>query len=860
MRATLIIATFTMLLITSPTRALETLDIPLSVPERAGVDRVDNQVVGSIPLPEGDYKDAGVFGLYRADGTPEPAAQFVVRERWLKDDSIRFMTVHFRTDLKANEVARFVVKDRPPSTKRTASAVTVAAADGAVTVDTGVLKFTVKSGDWHLFDSVDAADVAALKGPGTVVFKAEYGRTPIGKTEKSSADNKDIATPPPLGQPTGATAVVRSITVEEKGPGRAVVLVRGAFRADGADKLDFQARYYAVAGCASVRVVFTVINRQGRAWDEFVGLRELGFVLPTALPGDKTFAMGSSEGTDHEGALAGAETVTQLQPSSIEYLVSGATKATGKCKELNTTRVGWMSLAGKDRAVTAAVRWFWQLHPKGLEAAGDGTLRVWLVPFQAKAADPPTKDYSEPLARVDLYTGGARTHEMLFAFHKPGGAADARARAMGTVSPLFAACDPAWYCQKTLAFDRICDARLENYPPAVRDLVRDYEFSVDASFCRFTAYQDGNAHKDIKVASCVKMPTTAGETFYVSAQKVEEYGFFNFGGHCEHKDFCVANDALNSRWDGNYYDVPRACLIRFLRTGMWQYFDAGQAAALHLADIDITHWNPGEPKLNGIERMCPNRGHFRQFWTGEKFGVSGNVDSAKSQSLYEFYNLTGDAWFLEAGLLSGDYLVVHGGSALRAQGNRITGLFMAYRSTRNAKYKNAWQQQAAGTAKGGIATGGTHGWDQYWMYGLANEGLYNYFRATGDLEAARGVHLSTEGLVYLDVNKQMGKRKRSEYDNLSGFTVACFGYAYELTGDAKYLQHGLSRLAIAASHSQGRSKSFAQHSRISPQFLYYLCNDYKAPKPVLGDKQSADPTEATINDWASKASTRPAGR
>ncbi|MDD4889259.1 MAG: hypothetical protein PHU85_04960 [Phycisphaerae bacterium] len=826
------------------------LEIPVTVTERAGVDRVDNQVSGGIPLPEGAYKDVEKFGLYRADGTGEPAAQFVVRERWLKDDSVRFMTVHFKTDIKAGETAKFVVKDERPKVGQAPIPVSVAEAGDGVMVANGVIEFTVKKGDWHLFDSVTAAGKSALQGPGKVVFKAEYGKTPVEKL---------VAKPPALGQPADATAVVKSITVEEKGPGRAVVLVKGAFQAGGADKLDFQARYYAVANCAAVRVVFTVINRQGKSFDEFVGLRALGFELPLALDGDKKFALGGSD-KDLDGDLGAGDKIAQLQPSSIEYLVSGKADAKGKCKEPNTNRVGWLSLAGKDRAVTAAVRWFWQLHPKGLEADGAGNLKVWLVPYQEKKVEVPATEYSEPLVRIDLYAGGARTHEVLFAFHGSGNAADARARAMSTVAPLLLTCSPEWYCQKTLAFDKMYDIRVENYRPEVRDLIKKYEFSVDGSFCNFMAYEDGKAKKEVKVAAYYPMPGSDKEKFYVSAQKVEEFGWMNWGSHCEFKGYCTENDALNTRWDGNYYDVPRACLVRFLRTGMWQYFDAGEAAALHLADIDICLHHPTDPKLDGIEHTCPNRGHFRQWWGSEPFGVSGNVDSAKSQSFFEFYVLTGDAWYREAGLQSGDYLVNHGGGALRAQGNRITGLFASWRSSRDEKYKAVWQQQAQATAKGGIATEGKRGWDQFWMYGLASEGLYNYFRATGDLEAAKGVCTSTDSLIFLDANKSMGGSKRGEYNSLAGFTLPVFGYSYELTGDAKYLTWGLDRLKITADQWHGRSKAFAQHARISPQFLYYLANDYQPPKPVLGDKQQADAPGAAIKAWAEKTPATAPGK
>ncbi len=90
---------------------------------------------------------------------------------------------------------------------------------------------------------------------------------------------------------------------------------------------------------------------------------------------------------------------------------------------------------------------------------------------------------------------------------------------------------------------------------------------------------------------------------------------------------------------------------------MYHFLDAAQEAGMHLADIDIAHWNPQNPKLSGIEHVCPNMGHFRTFWSGKAFRPSGNVHSCKSQSLYELYNMTGDAWYRDAGILSGENIL-----------------------------------------------------------------------------------------------------------------------------------------------------------------------------------------------------------
>lgn len=813
------------------------VEIPLTLVERAGFARRDNHIHAGFPLPEGACMALDRFGLFAADGTPVPAG-FVIRERWLKDNSVRWATLHFSADMQPGEIRKLVVRDNASGSAPVRPLAVTESGDG-VTVDTGALKFTVARGEWRLFDEVllDGKPVIAAK-QARVEFKAEYGSTPV---------QAGLAKPPPPGAFRDAQAMLKTLVVEENTPQRAVLFVTGAFQENGVDKLDFQARYYALAGSPSIRVAFTVINRQGKAWDQFVGIRALGFALPVLTGGDNRVAMGASQGDDLAGTLAPGESVTLLQPSSVAYAVRGKMGASGACKAIATRRVGWLGLSGKDASLTVAVRWFWQLHPKGLEADGSGLVKVWLAPFQAETVTVPAGEYSEPLNRIDLYTGAAKTHEILFAFGRPADAAASRAVAMGVMEPLFAVCAPEWYCQKTWGFDRIYDVRLENFRPEARNLIRRYEDSVDRGFASVMMRAEGKAQQDARIDYALPAAgapdVSRTNRLWCSAQKCEEYGWLNFGGHAEHNTLVKENDALNSQWDGNYYDFPRACLIRFLRTGQFAYFEAALQAAAHLADLDMAHWHPGDPKLNGIERTCPSVGHVRQWWSGRPFGVSGNVDSAKSQSLFELYGLTGDAWYRQAGLLSADYLAVHGGSALRAQGNRMTGLWMAYRQTRDGKYRQAWEAQSASTVAGANATQGKRLWDQAWMYGLACEALYNRLADAGDLDAGKAIPVAVDSLIYGDKNKTLGGSKRSEYNGLAGFTLPCPGYAYELTGDAAYLRYGLERLAIAAGNGPGRSKTFAQHARISPQFLRYLALDYVPPKPVVGDKQTPDPVD-----------------
>ncbi len=809
------------------------LELPLEVKERAGFLRVENHVDSGIPLPVGKYKDTLGFALYDSSGKRVPA-QFVVRERWLKDDTIRFMTVHFSCSLPAGGTAKYVLKDDAKEPYPFQKRVEVKKTEQGLLVDNGVISFTVNKGEWHLFDEVKVGDRKVLASPGRVVFKAEYGTTP----------NAYVTRAPEGLEIHAARAVAKRVEVEEKFPGRCVVLVRGTFMEEDTPRLDFVARYYVLAGNPSVRVAFTVINNHQDAFNKFTGIRSLGFHLPLAL-GKKKFYLGVSEGKDLEGELSGKEKVVLLQPHSLYYVLKGKVKGKGECKKLHTKRVGWISLGGDKVRCTAAVRWFWQTHPKALAAGGDGVLKIYLVPPQKQKAEVPEGAYTEPQVRVDLYTGGARTHYMLFSFTGDVDVEKARGYAMGVMEPLFAVCPTSWYCQKTLAFGKICDVSLDNYVKEVRDLVRRYEVNVDRSFTIVNIRRDGTAKKDCKIETLFpikeKDPKTGKlmDTVWCSAQRIEEYGWLNFGEHVEHSAHVKPNDWLNTQWDGNYYDYPMACLLRFVRTGMMKYWDEAQSAALQLADINITHHYPGRPELAGMEHVCPNAGHFRTYWGNRAFRPSGNVHTSNGQSLFEMYNMTGDAWFRETGLLFGRYLVHHRGNHLRGLGNRAMGLFCAYRATRDEKFFKAWKQQImelVAQARKRIGKGGTGRWDQAWQYGLACEAIHDYISVTGDTSAAEALVLAAESLM-----KHPWGGKLREYYSLAGFTVPVFGYAYEVTGDIKYMRYGIQHLDRAARNYAGRSKSFAQLARISPQFLWYLRRDYTPPAPVYGDRNTPDP-------------------
>lgn len=770
-------------------------DIPLTIQERADVTRVANHVVGGIPLPMGQVKDAGELALFK-DDQPVPAA-FIVREKWIHDGSLRWVTVHFLASPGAKESAGYVVKAAKAAPLP--FAVSAQASGDKITVNTGAIKFAVSKSNFNILDEawLDPTGKGKYDKPIIPAGKAKIrANAAMGKykTEGKKA-SLDV-----IGDAADLTAKVDAFEIEENTPGRAVVKVAGQFMNKITPELDFVARLYAVAGSSSVRVMFTVINRSGKEWRDFVGINELAFEVPAALGNELTYTLSNSAGADATGPVKAGEIASILQPYSENYLLGGVAKGEGKAKSILSRRLGWADLSGKDAGVAVGIRNFWQMHPKGLVVNGDGSLLIQIVPKQDKAVPVPAGVVSQADTRVDLFTGGARTHEFVIAPHAAG--VSAAGLALGVVDPLYAACATSWYCQGSRAEGDLFDSSPDNFKDEHKALIAALQ-----------------KHLGDVLNEC------AGPRRKGGARGTEEYGLFSYGAGTESKDYIQKNDWLNTRWDGNYYDFPRATMVNFWRTGEWNSLDLSQAAGLHLADVDIVHKHVSNPKLAGMERMCPTRGHFRIWSGGETFGPSGNMDSTKSQSLYDLYHMTGDGWYLDSALLIANYCMNHTGNALRAIGNRAKGLIAAYEQTGDKTYLDEacrWLDKTL------VPRTPQQKWDQNWMYGMAAEALFDLYRLTGEDKWARTAVNCCDSLIanYWASDTEGAKP-------LCGFITNCFGYAYQFTGNPKYLQKGLIMLKLTSEEYAGGTKTFAQQFRISPYFLVYLTKDYKLPTAVV---------------------------
>src|SRR5437764_4981609 len=83
----------------------QSLDVPITLQETAGVKRVAEPVTFGVPLPEGLLQGTDRLQLYGPGGQPVPAA-FRVASRWSQDagvqnSSIRWVQADFFADVEA---------------------------------------------------------------------------------------------------------------------------------------------------------------------------------------------------------------------------------------------------------------------------------------------------------------------------------------------------------------------------------------------------------------------------------------------------------------------------------------------------------------------------------------------------------------------------------------------------------------------------------------------------------------------------------------------------------------------------------------------------------------------------------------
>lgn len=236
---------------------------------------------------------------------------------------------------------------------------------------------------------------------------------------------------------------------------------------------------------------------------------------------------------------------------------------------------------------------------------------------------------------------------------------------------------------------------------------------------------------------------------------MRHWGDFYYGGPYKGK-----NSYVNLE-----YDMPHNFLVQFARTGQRKYLDAARRMARHQADIDTNHHTGWQWKHS--PRHTETQAEFGHTFT---------------RGLLEHYFFTGERRSFEAALTLGRFFaqdIRHPRSLgnERQIGWALISLLPVYEATWDPVFFEAARDTVNRLVDGLDARGRFNiRWDNRIAFfnGIAATGFLYYYRATGDervAEAALRVIHRTLGM----------------YPEYAGRTLEALAWAYQRTGDARYL-------------------------------------------------------------------------
>lgn len=328
-------------------------------------------VTSGIPFARGVLRDAAAVRL-RAGADALPVQTEVLA--WWPDGSVKWLLLDFQAPAGLRNVD-LVIDPQSPA-PRPPAAVTAAAADDAVTVDTGVIQFTIRKNGGGFIDALRYRGAALFDSP---ALRANFmDAIHTARPADYHPMNRMIAG----GQLDPSRLVITGLSVEQKGPMRAVAVIDGryAFRHVGSTitgtdvrgDCPFRIRVHAYAGQSFLKIEH-FFYYEGDGDHDFV--RAYGLRVPVPAGSNAVRLIGDAGTVSLPGPLAG---IYQQHADSWEAWTS--TGAAPAPAARGTRFNGVLDVAGPAAGVALGIRDMWQNAAKALHAdlrAGWGAILLW---------------------------------------------------------------------------------------------------------------------------------------------------------------------------------------------------------------------------------------------------------------------------------------------------------------------------------------------------------------------------------------------------------------------------------------------------------------------------------------------------
>lgn len=510
------------------------VEVPLTVRETAGIDRHQWPIRAGVPLPKGAVKSVEKLQILDTRGGFVPAL-FSVANRWWEDGSIQWVHCDFAATVAANSQSAYVLRE-VVALPEFPSPMGFIPRGNAFEVITGPLRLVIGGESNQLLDEVWVDE--------------GWGYNFNEQTKILDSGNFDMVLISGGRSFRTSHWTQNRIEVEEHNALRAVVKISGSFaRADSKEKrLDYLARLTTYGGKTYFKLELTLLNRRDAEFpiDEL----SLSFKLNLDLTEQK-FIFGG-EPQDYTSNFETGSHASLSQDSARAYSLSGVIQGSGPGV---SSRVGWVDLSDGEHGLSAAVKWFGQLHPKSLQVRNDSTLSVKLFP---------PRQLPQMLPRQT-----AKTHETMLFFHGKRQLASGQVKnvMLGFQKPVYAVAPPAWYCSNTQAFGRLLESSASLLKP---------EFET-------------------QVAKLDSWLTSSRRAVLAAREKPEEsgsdepigYGVFRF-----------ANPLSSARQQGSHSkqadggvplpgDLAHALYLHFFRTGDLESLEFAEETVAAVADVGL---------------------------------------------------------------------------------------------------------------------------------------------------------------------------------------------------------------------------------------------------------------------------------
>jgi hypothetical protein len=562
------------------------LSVPLSVKDRSGLDRTNEPTTYGVPLKKpANILSTDSLGIFDSNGK-EVDAQFHILSRYDgppndRSKPIRMLLCDIQADVGASRAAVYYLKDNGSGT---ANDDIVAEDASHVTLTTGKMVMKIrKSGYFNLFDEV-------------------Y----IDADNDGQVDDQVVSSQPDAGVVVKSGGTVYAsynlapsvVSIEENGPVKAVVKVRGYYADDAGNNLtpprgdtglEYVIRITAYKNKSFVRIFHTMASENyGWAYSPSypahnIDLDWVKFSTQLNLEPSKTVQFegysDTSNGATYDLLQSHSEK-QQNESGNFHYSL----KKNGSQVSAGDRYDSYVDLGDSKKGLMAASRWFWQNWPKGVSISNN-RLDFYLWP-----------DVSENHVFIgSIY----KSHELLYSFH---GAGDNDfADEMATLKKRLLLLAPDDYYASTNFIDYVPPDNLSSSHTfsggeKLQTAIDLWDASIRSKFdSRFATGSRKDTFNSLRELRPIKWN---GGVF--DGQWINWYGWLDFGDFPRGSNYGFP--ALHYNWD-------YIALIHGLRFADYGMIELGEQMARHRADVDIVHDPNGTDEAGSWDEDFNRGGH-----------------------------------------------------------------------------------------------------------------------------------------------------------------------------------------------------------------------------------------------------------